>query len=147
MWVEQTQVGCVPYYLFVARDTGAKRYFEIPLVDCWETFRQAYKHVSGLARTVRGPSMSATPGKVQVLGVVEHAGERMIALNFLQGRDPDWVGRPFFAKYDDKASWLDELEPIDGGEFFYEARMRELLAEEGSPWARPETRILLESAA
>ena len=148
MWVEQTQTGCVPYYLFVARDTGAKRYFEIPLVECWETFRQAYKRVSGLARTVRGPSMSATPGKVQVLGVVEHAGERMIALNFLQGRDPDWVGRPFFAKYDAKASWLDELEPIDGDkEFFYEARMRELLAEEGSPWARPETRLLLESAA
>ena len=137
MWREQAQHGCVPYYLFVARDTGAKRYFEIPLVDCARIFREAYRTVSGVARTVRGPSMSAGPGKVQVLGEAEHAGERLIVLRFLQGRDPEWVGRPFFAKYNASASWLDELEPAEGGEFFYEPRLRELLAEEGSPWSRP----------
>ena len=147
MWAEQAQVGCVPYYLFVARDTGAKRYFELPLVQCQEIFRQAYTRVSGVARTVRGPSMSATPGKVQMLGVAEHGGERLMVLRFLQGRDPEWVGRPFFAKYSDTASWLDELEPAEGGEFFYEERMRELLAEEGSPWSRPKTALQLLDAA
>ncbi len=148
MWAEQAQAGCVPYYLFVARDTGAKRYFELPLVECQEIFRGAYQRVSGIARTVRGPSMSATPGKVQILGVTEHRGEKLIVLRFLQGRDPDWVGQPFFAKYSDTASWLDELEPAEGGEFFYEERMRELLAEEGSPWSRPEIAVqLLDSAA
>ena len=148
MWAEQAQAGCVPYYLFVARDTGAKRYFELPLVECQEIFRKAYSHVSGVARTVRGPSMSAGPGKVQVLGVVEHAGEKMIVLRFLQGRDPDWVGRPFFAAYDDQASWLDELRPAGGEtEFFYEPRLRELLAEEGSPWGRAEELHLFEGAA
>jgi len=148
MWAEQTQAGCVPYYLFVARDTGAKRYFELPLVDCQEIFRQAYNKVSGVSRTVRGPSMSAGPGKVQILGVSEFRGEKLIVLRFLQGRDPDWVGKPFFAKYSDTASWLDELEPAEGDEFFYEARLRELLANEGSPWSREETRIqLLDTAA
>ncbi len=148
MWAEQTQAGCVPYYLFVARDTGAKRYFELPLVDCQEIFRGAYQRVSGVARTVRGPSMSAGPGKVQILGVSEHRGEKLIILRFLQGRDPDWVGKPFFAKYSDTASWLDELEPAEGDEFFFEERLRELLAEEGSPWARPEIAIqLLDTAA
>ena len=147
MWAEQAQAGCVPYYLFVARDTGAKRYFELPLVECQEIFRQAYNRVSGVARTVRGPSMSATPGKVQMLGVAEHAGEKMMVLRFLQGRDPDWVGRPFFAAYDDKASWLDELKPASGGEFFYEPRLNQLLEEEGSPWARTNTRLLLDGAA
>ena len=106
-------------------------------------FREAYQRIAGVARTVRGPSMSATPGKVQMLGVSEHAGEKLMLLRFLQGRDPDWVGRPFFAKYNDQASWLDELEPAEGDEFFYEERMRELLAEGGSPWAREDTRELL----
>ena len=147
MWAEQTQAGCVPYYLFVARDTGAKRYFELPLVDCQEIFRGAYQRVSGVARTVRGPSMSAGPGKVQILGVTEHHGEKLIVLRFLQGRDPEWVGKPFFARYSDTASWLDELEPAEGDEFFFEERLGELLAEEGSPWARPNVALLLDPAA
>ena len=139
MWAAQTQAGCVPYYLFVARDTGAQRYFELPLERCWEIFRNAYNGISGVSRTVRGPSMSATPGKVQVLGVSEVAGEKVFVLRFLQGRDPDWVGRPFFAAYDAQARWLDDLRPAFGEtEFFYEPRLRELLAETRSPWSRDE---------
>ena len=136
MWRLQAQIGCIPYYLFVARDTGAQRYFELPLWRCWELFREAYSQVSGVARTVRGPSMSANPGKVQVLGVTEAAGERVIVLRMLQGRKPDWVGRPFFARYSPTANWLDELEPAFGeSEFFYEAELRDLLARPGSPWS------------
>ncbi|MCY4640573.1 MAG: lysine 2,3-aminomutase [Chloroflexi bacterium] len=139
MWRLQTQLGCIPYYLFVERDTGARRYFELPLVKCWEIFRDAYAAVGGNSRTVRGPSMSATPGKVQVLGVTEVAGERVIALRMLQGRNPDWVGRPFFARYSDTATWLDGLEPAFGAsEFFYDAELREMLSVAGSPWSRDE---------
>ena len=137
MWRLQTQLGCIPYYLFVERDTGARRYFELPLVQCWEIFREAYASVGGNSRTVRGPSMSATPGKVQVLGVTEVAGERVIMLRMLQGRNPEWVGRPFFAKYDDKASWLDALEPAFGEEkFFFDEELDEMLSVQGSPWSR-----------
>ena len=137
MWQGQVQRGAVPYYLFVARDTGAHRYFELPLLDCWRVFRRAYQQLSGLARTVRGPVMSATPGKVQVLGAARAGGERVIALRFLQGRNPDWVGRPFFAKYDAEATWLDGLRPAFGEqEFFYEPELRELLSTPGSPWSR-----------
>ena len=137
MWRLQTQLGCIPYYLFVERDTGARRYFELPLVECWEIFREAYASVGGNSRTVRGPSMSATPGKVQVLGVTEVAGERVIMLRMLQGRNPEWVGRPFFAKYDDKASWLDALEPAFGEEkFFFDEELDEMLSVQGSPWSR-----------
>jgi KamA family protein len=121
MWKKQVQLGCVPYYLFVARNTGAKHYFGVPLVRAWQIFRQAYKGVSGLARTVRGPSMSARPGKIQVLGVNEVRGERVITLRFLQGRNPDWVMRPFFARYDETATWIDDLRPAFGEEkFFFE---------------------------
>ena len=48
-------------------------------------------------------------------------GERVFALRFLQARNPDWVGRPFFAKYDEKATWLDGLTPAFGEDkFFFE---------------------------
>ncbi len=121
MWRTQVNLGLVPYYMFVARDTGAHHYFALPLVRAWEIFRSAYSRVSGLARTVRGPSMSAKPGKVQVVGVAEVNGEKVFVLRFLQGRNPDWVHRPFFARFDPDATWLDELKPAFGEDrFFFE---------------------------
>lgn len=121
LWKRQVNLGCIPYYMFMARDTGAQSYFGVPLNRAWKIFRTAYKQVSGLCRTVRGPSMSAFPGKVQILGVNEVAGEKVFTLRMLQGRNPDWVGRPFFAAFDDKAFWLDELRPAFGEErFFFE---------------------------
>lgn len=121
MWREQVRLGCIPYYMFIARDTGARHFFSVPLVRAWEIFREAYSHVSGLARTVRGPSMSAHPGKVEVMGVVEVKGVNVISLRMLQARNPDWAHRPFFAQYDSEATWLDELRPAFGEDrFFYE---------------------------
>ncbi len=121
MWNEQVRLGCIPYYMFMVRDTGAQHYFGVPLVEGWKIFRQAYQKVSGVARTVRGPSMSAEPGKVQVLGVSTINGEKVIVLQMLQGRNPDWVNRPFFAEYSEDAIWLDELTPAFGEKrFFFE---------------------------
>lgn len=121
MWQKQVELGCVPYYMFMARDTGAQHYFAVKLERAWRIFRQAYQRVSGIARTVRGPSMSAGPGKVQVLGISEIAGEKVFVLQFLQGRNPDWVARPFFARYDPAAIWLDGLRPAFGEQrFFFE---------------------------
>ncbi|MFB5610283.1 MAG: KamA family radical SAM protein [Nitrosopumilaceae archaeon] len=125
MWRQQVQLGCIPYYMFVVRDTGAQHYFGIPLVKAYEIFRNAYKQVSGLGRTVRGPSMSATPGKVQVDGIVTINGEKVIALRFLQGRNPDWVARPFYAKYDENAIWLDDLKPAFEEKFFFEDELKQ----------------------
>ncbi len=127
MWREQVKQGMIPYYMFVVRDTGARHHFDIPLEEAWKIFRGAYKQVSGIARTVRGPSMSAGPGKVHVLGVSEVAGEKVMVLQFLQGRNPDWNGRPFFAKYNKDAVWLDDLEPAFGeNEFFFEKEYRKI---------------------
>ena len=42
-------------------------------------------------------------------------------LRFLQGRNPAWVGVPFFAAFDPKATWLDQLQPAFGeNRFFFE---------------------------
>lgn len=128
MWKKQISLGLIPYYMFVARDTGARAYFAIPLVRTWQIFRNAYKQVSGICRSVRGPSMSANPGKVQVVGVATIKGEKVFVLNFLQARDPDWVGRPFFAAFNERAEWLSELKPAFGErEFFYSREFRRLL--------------------
>jgi hypothetical protein len=55
-------------------------------------------------------------GKVEVTGVEEILGHKAFVLRFLQCRDEDWIGRPFFAKYDPKAVWFDDLEPLPGME-------------------------------
>jgi hypothetical protein len=110
----------VPYYMFVERDTGPQDYFAVPLARAHEIFRDAYASVSGLCRSVRGPSMSATPGKVCVDGIAEVAGERVFVLRMLQARDPALVGRPFFAHFDPRAVWLTDLEPAFADRFPFE---------------------------
>ena len=112
--------------MFVVRDTGAQHYFGIPLVRAHEIFKDAVKNVSGLARTVRGPSMSATPGKVQIDGVSEVNGKKVMVLRMLQGRNPEWVNKPFFAEYDDGAIWLDDLKPAFEPKFFFEDELTKM---------------------
>jgi KamA family protein len=119
LWTTGVRLGAIPYYMFVERDTGPSDYFKLPLARAYEIFQAAYQSVSGLARTVRGPSMSAFPGKVMIDGIVDIAGEKLFALQFLQARDPDWVRRPFYAKFDAQATWLDELKPAFGEKRFF----------------------------
>lgn len=129
LWKTQVNLGIIPYYMFVERDTGARRYFEVPLVRAWEIYRGAMKELSGLGRTARGPSMSADPGKVEVQGIAEIHGEKVFVLRLIQGRDPDWVQRPFFAKYDAQATWLNHLKPAFGEkEFFFEKAFHDMEA-------------------
>jgi KamA family protein len=120
MWRTHLRMGMVPYYMFVERDTGPQGYFAVPLARAAEIYRDAYSAVSGLCRTVRGPSMSATPGKVCVDGVTEIAGQRVFALHMIQARDPSLVGRPFFAEFDPDAVWLTDLRPAFADRFPFE---------------------------
>jgi KamA family protein len=120
MWRTQVRLGMIPYYMFVERDTGPQDYFAVPLARAYQIFRQAYQDVSGLGRTVRGPSMSATPGKVCVDGVTEVAGTPVFVLRMIQARDPSLVGTPFFARFDPAATWLTDLEPAFAARFPFE---------------------------
>ena len=126
MWKQQVRLGLIPYYMFVERETGANQYFKIPLHRALEVYREAMQHESGLGRTARGPVMSALPGKVSIDGVADINGEKCFVLSFLQARNPAWCKRPFFARYDEKAAWLNDLKPAFGArEFFYEAELRQ----------------------
>ncbi|MGH2839989.1 MAG: KamA family radical SAM protein [Solirubrobacteraceae bacterium] len=121
LWTAELRYGCTPYYMFVERDTGPQWLFDVPLVRAHEIFSDAYRTLPGLARTVRGPVMSATPGKVVVDGIADVGGERVFCLRFLQARRPSWVGRPFFARFDPDATWLSDLVPAgDERSFFFQ---------------------------
>ena len=109
----QVRLGIVPYYLFMERDTGARGWFELPIAEALDLHRRALRGVTGLARSLRGPTMSCAPGKVVVLGTAPLASGRAFVLSFHQARDPQWVGRPFFARFDPEATWFDQLVPAD----------------------------------
>jgi KamA family protein len=128
MWKEQVKLGCIPYYFFVERNTGAKNYFTIPLYRAYQIYREAYQKLSGLSRTVRGPSMSALPGKVSIEGVTQINGDKVFVLTLLQARNPEWVKKPFFAKYSEKATWLTDLRPAFGKDkFFYQDELNQMI--------------------
>ncbi|MEL3945602.1 MULTISPECIES: KamA family radical SAM protein [Streptomyces] len=111
-WRAQLALGIHPYYLFVERDTGARRYFGLPIQRAYEIHRDATTQLSGLGRTARGPVMSTTEGKVTVDGPTRlPGGERAFSLRFLQARDPELVGRPFHARWDPDAQWWSDLVP------------------------------------
>ena len=164
LWRTGVRLGLVPYYMFVERDTGARNYFEVPLIRCYRIFKEAYASVSGLARSVRGPSMSAFPGKVRILGVMrlrdmmdynildivrESTGfdllgepdKQFLLCDFIQARDPRWVKKPFLAEFDEGASWFDDLRPAFGRDRFY---FEESEAEEQSRPLLELTETLLE---
>lgn len=135
-------LGAVPYYMFVERDTGPKRYFEVPLARAYEIFSDACQRVSCLARTVRGPSMSATPGKIAIDGVAEVRGEKAFVLKVLQGRDPAWSNRVFFARHDADATWLDQLRPAFGAtHFFFDGVLEQMKRTGAQPAWGHETHI------
>jgi L-lysine 2,3-aminomutase len=132
MWRAQLRLGLVPYYMFVERDTGPQGYFAVPLARAAEIYRDAYAGVSGLCRTVRGPSMSSTPGKVCVDGVAEIAGQRVFVLHMIQARDPSLVGRPFFARFDPDAVWISDLEPAFADRFPFQTQSSD--SNTGADW-------------
>ena len=133
LWKQEVRFGMVPYYMFVERKTGPNNYFEVPLLRAEEIYRHAFRQVSGLARTVRGPSMSANPGKVLFIGTTYVYNEEVFVLRFIQARNSEWVGKPFFARYDPTATWFTDLKPALGErEFFFENEFNEMVQPVGS---------------
>ncbi len=59
--------------------------------------------------------------KVQILGTSEIYREKVFVMQLLHGRSSDRVRRPFFAEYDEKTMWFDDLKPAFGeNKFFFE---------------------------
>jgi L-lysine 2,3-aminomutase len=119
LWNLQTKLGTIPYHMFVERDMGASHCSSVPLESALRIFSEAYSGLSGTARTVKGPSMSASPGKVGIIGDEAIVGEQVFALKFFQARNPDWISRVFCARYDPHATWLEWPEACFWGKGFF----------------------------
>ena len=102
-------IGCPPYYLFQGRPTAGNEPYEVPLVRGWEIFSEALGQGSGLARRARFV-MSHETGKIEILAV----DDKHIYLRYHRAKDPAMGGQFLIYKRNDRACWLDELEPADG---------------------------------
>lgn len=44
-------MGIIPYYMFMARDTGAQAFFDVPMAKAHKIYSDALRNCSGLIRT------------------------------------------------------------------------------------------------
>jgi len=115
MWKKQVSLGLVPYYMFIERETGPYDYFKIPLAEVYRMYSRAIKLTGSLAKTVTAPVMSASKGKVQIMGIVENPlnGKDYFMMQYVRHRDYDQTYQPFFLEFDEKASWVDQLNEVN----------------------------------
>lgn len=114
MWKLQVQKGMVPYYMFIERETGPYAYFSVPLTEVYNIYQKAIRETGSFAKTVTGPVMSASKGKVQILGVVTNPldGKPYFMMQYVRNRDYKQTFKPFFMEYDEKATWVDQLKAV-----------------------------------
>lgn len=106
MWEKQVQLNCVPYYMFLPRDTGAQHYFAETLERAHQIYSEAIRNCTGLASTAKGPVMSMTDGKVEILDVRDD----LYTLRYVKHRDDTKTFKTFTAQSISlKPMWIDDL--------------------------------------
>ncbi len=115
MWTKQVNLGLIPYYMFIERETGPFEYFQIPIAEVYTIYNEAIRLTGSLAKTVTAPVMSASKGKVQILGVINNPldGKKYFMLQYARHRDYKKTYKPFLAEYDEKATWVDQLKEVE----------------------------------
>ena len=91
-----------------------------PLTGAWHLQRRVPAGRGAVPHRARAVDVGDS-GKVCVDGIADVAGQRVFVLHMIQARDPDLVGKPFFAHYDPDATWLTDLRPAFAGRFPFEA--------------------------
>jgi KamA family protein len=111
MWKLQVRLGMVPYYMFVERETGPYNYFSIPIADVYRTYQAAIRETGSFSKTVTGPVMSASKGKVQIMGIIDNPvdGDKYFMMQYVRHRDYKQTFKPFLLEYDADATWVDQL--------------------------------------
>lgn len=114
MWKKQAQLGMVPYYMFIERETGPYEYFSIPLANVYRMYQEAIRESGSFAKTVTGPVMSASKGKVHIMGIVDNpaGGDKYFMMQYVRHRDYRKTFRPFFMEFDPEATWVDQLNEV-----------------------------------
>ncbi len=114
MWKKQVELGLIPYYMFVERETGPYNYFGIPLAEIYRIFQKAVRETGSLAKTVTGPVMSAAKGKVHIMGVMDNYenGNKYFMMQYVRHRDYRKTYSPFLLEYDENATWINQLKEV-----------------------------------
>ncbi len=112
MWTKQVNLGMIPYYMFIERETGPYEYFGLPIARVYDIYHNAIREAASFAKTLTAPVMSASKGKVQVMSVVDNPVDqkKYFMLQYVRHRDASQTFKPFFAHYDAEATWFDQLE-------------------------------------
>lgn len=112
MWKKQVNLGLVPYYMFIERETGPYEYFGLPISRVYDIYHNAVRNSASFAKTVTAPVMSASKGKVHVMGTVDNPadGKKYFMLQYVRHRDASKTFKPFLAHYNEQATWFDQLE-------------------------------------
>jgi KamA family protein len=111
MFRQLSWIGCPPYYVFQGRPTAGNDPYKVSIVRGWEIFREALRYGSGLARRARFV-MSHETGKIEILAV----DEKYIYLRYQRAKNATLRGRFLIYQRNDEAYWLDDLQPIVGGD-------------------------------
>ncbi|MEU3610180.1 lysine 2,3-aminomutase [Streptomyces sp. NPDC035033] len=111
MWRDQVGLGLVPYSLLVARDTGPRRYYGLPLARTLSVCAEARRRAPDLAGTARGPVMVTELGELVVDGIARLPDGPAFALRALRTRDPALAGTLVHARFDPTAQGWGDLVP------------------------------------
>jgi hypothetical protein len=112
--------------MYCARATGEHHYFTAPLADVDRIFSKIFRSLSSINRPSRYITMTTSAGKLSILGHAIVNGQKVFALKFNESRNMEWMDRVFLAKWDEKESRVDFLEPFEQGQFFYEDELKEI---------------------
>jgi L-lysine 2,3-aminomutase len=111
MWSKQVNLRLIPYYMFIERETGPFEYFGVPISRVYEIYSNAIRYSASFGKTLTGPVMSASKGKVHVMGTFENPADhkKYFMLQYVRHRDAKQTFKPFLAHYDENATWFDQL--------------------------------------
>ena len=112
LWNREVALGMVPYYLFLDSEAGPMEYFKLPLVTALDIFQEAFRHVSGCGRTVRGPILFDSRDKLLLSDICEINHQQVMVLKYVQAADSEKVGKLIFAAYDDEATRFEQLKSV-----------------------------------
>jgi KamA family protein len=120
LWNELSYMGVPQYYIFQNRPTAGNEPYTVPLVEAYQKIEQAKHECSGLAKRLKYV-MSHESGKVEILGL----DDEYIYLKYHGAKHSRDAQRLLICHRDDRACWLDGLQPAAGYENQY-FRSREL---------------------
>ena len=110
LWNELSFMGVGQYYIFQGRPTAGNQPYEIPIVEAYHKVELAKKLCSGLGKRIKY-CMSHESGKIEIIGI----DSRHIYLKYHRAKHAADEQRLLVCHRDNKAFWLDQLRPVDGG--------------------------------